>query len=523
MGDQTSAHQPFPGPPADRRFWLALAVLVLARLLYILLLPLDLAGDEAYYWDWGRQPAWGYFSKPPLIAWLMALATRIGGESALAIRATALILGTGTLVLIRSLARDLYDSQTAFWAAAAIALTPGNSVSNIVFTIDSPLLFFWCAALLCLRRACTPGPRRGWWALLLVPALGLGLLSKQMMIVFPFLALIFLATDRKLRRHLARPWSWLVLLSSLSFLVPVILWNSRHHWITFAHTAGHFSGRSRHPLDAAVRMLTFAGGQMGLTSPLLWVPLLVLLTACLAGFTRLARAERFLFLFSGPAIMVMMLMTLRQRINANWPAAFYPAGVILLAGWACGRFHPGVISPKLRRWFKPGIAVGAALALMAYLLPFVIPHTCLAGGGLDPTTRLRGWHALGEAVGEIRKSMPLPHETFILALGHRYTASQLAFYTPGRPPVYRWSDSRRIDSQYELWPGYRQHHGWSALVVIPGAGAGLPPALSASFAMVEAPQDIRIPIGPDRYREYTVHRAHGLKKHQAGAAGEGPQ
>lgn len=67
-----SAESPAPG----RRFswWHLLAVIFLLRLLY---LPLfcsvtDLAGDESYYWEWGRRPDWGYYSKPPMIGWLMA-------------------------------------------------------------------------------------------------------------------------------------------------------------------------------------------------------------------------------------------------------------------------------------------------------------------------------------------------------------------------------------------------------------------------------------------------------------------
>lgn len=520
MDDCIATQNSRPEPPADRRFWTALAILVAARLLYILVLPLDLVGDEAYYWDWGRHPAWGYFSKPPLIAWLMALVTRIGGDSDLAIRTAALIFGTGSLVLVHRLARDLYGGETAFWAAAAIALTPGNAASSLIFTIDAPLLFFWCGSLLCLWRSCVPGPRRALWALLLVPAVGLGLLSKQMMIVFPLLALIFIAGDRELRRQLARPWPWLGLAATLSFLAPVILWNSRHDWITFSHTAHHFTGRSWHPLQMAGRLLAFAGGQMGLTSPLHWIPLVALLVACLAAFGRLGRAERFLFLFSGPAILVMLLMTLRQRMNGNWPAVFYLSGMILLTAWAGGRFHPGMISPRLRRWFRPGIAVGAALVLIAYLLPFVIPHTGLAGGELDPTRRLRGWSELGDAVGELRAAMPDPEQTFILTLGHRYTTSQLAFYTPGHPPVYRWADRRNLESQYELWPGHQQHPGWSALVVIPGAGSGLPPALIKSFNRVGAPEEIRIPLGSNRYREYTVHAAYGLKNRREKAVDE---
>ena len=56
-----------------RRLWLWLGVIVLVRLVMMLVVVngADLAGDEAYYWDWGRRPDWGYYSKPPMIGWMM--------------------------------------------------------------------------------------------------------------------------------------------------------------------------------------------------------------------------------------------------------------------------------------------------------------------------------------------------------------------------------------------------------------------------------------------------------------------
>ena len=45
---------------------------VLARCLAIINSPLELSADEAQYWLWSNHLSWGYFSKPPLIAWLIS-------------------------------------------------------------------------------------------------------------------------------------------------------------------------------------------------------------------------------------------------------------------------------------------------------------------------------------------------------------------------------------------------------------------------------------------------------------------
>ena len=51
------------------------------RLLWLAGNPIDLYPDEAQYWLWSRVPAFGYYSKPPLVAWLIALTTAVFGTS----------------------------------------------------------------------------------------------------------------------------------------------------------------------------------------------------------------------------------------------------------------------------------------------------------------------------------------------------------------------------------------------------------------------------------------------------------
>src|SRR5262249_33116461 len=42
--------------------------------------PLDLASDEAHYWDWSRHLDWSYYSKGPLVAWLIRLSCDLFGH-----------------------------------------------------------------------------------------------------------------------------------------------------------------------------------------------------------------------------------------------------------------------------------------------------------------------------------------------------------------------------------------------------------------------------------------------------------
>src|ERR1700739_722054 len=65
------------------------------RLLWLALQPADLFPDEAQYWIWSQQLALGYYSKPPLVAWLIALTTGVLGDSEFAVRLAAPPLHAG--------------------------------------------------------------------------------------------------------------------------------------------------------------------------------------------------------------------------------------------------------------------------------------------------------------------------------------------------------------------------------------------------------------------------------------------
>ncbi|MEM8840085.1 MAG: glycosyltransferase family 39 protein, partial [Pseudomonadota bacterium] len=58
--------------PSNTYTRIALALifgLLAVRLFLVVISPLELYADEAQYWRWGQTLAWGYYSKPPMVAW----------------------------------------------------------------------------------------------------------------------------------------------------------------------------------------------------------------------------------------------------------------------------------------------------------------------------------------------------------------------------------------------------------------------------------------------------------------------
>ncbi|MGZ8369556.1 MAG: ArnT family glycosyltransferase, partial [Caulobacteraceae bacterium] len=293
----------------------AMAVLRIAALF---LTPLQLYPDEAQYWLWSRDLAAGYVSKPPVIAWLIAASTALGGDSEAWIRLPAVLCHAGAALVLYRVGRRLYGPAVGLLASLLWTLAPGILVSAAFIATDAPLALFlslglWGYAVLLTRAAgegdrgavegasrCTdqtpaataqsrplhhpsggpPPPYaslrvRSWpLAAALGASLGLAFLSKQAAIYFLGGLILHALTSREARAAW-RGWAWAVTLAVFALVIsPNIAWQATHHFATVAHTTevnGHFGSSGLKPLD----MLGFVAGQFGVLGPVPFGALLV--------------------------------------------------------------------------------------------------------------------------------------------------------------------------------------------------------------------------------------------------------
>ncbi|HEX4098641.1 MAG TPA: glycosyltransferase family 39 protein, partial [Caulobacteraceae bacterium] len=167
-------------PDADLRaaVWLVVG-LTLLRLIALFRTPLELYPDEAQYWLWSRTLAFGYYSKPPIIAWAIWASTTFGGDAAPWVRLPAVLFQAGAALLAFAVGRKLYGSRIGLVGAALYALAPGIQLSATVVATDAPLLFFVGLSLLAyVALQGADGRRRLWLAAGLGAALALAFLSK---------------------------------------------------------------------------------------------------------------------------------------------------------------------------------------------------------------------------------------------------------------------------------------------------------------------------------------------------------
>lgn len=423
---------------AARATLLLVLGLTALRVAALFLSPLELYPDEAQYWLWSRTLDFGYFSKPPMIAWTIWLTTLIGGDSEPWVRLGGPLLHAATATVLFVIGRKIYRPWTGTAAAALYLLMPGVALSSFVAATDAPLLFFLSLTLLAyVSLRDDPADLRP--ALGLGAALGLALLSKYAALYFLVgiaLHLLLSAEARKVwtvRRGLAAG------LTLAAVIAPNLIWNAAHQFATVSHTAANANvgGALFNPGE----MLGFIGEQFGVFGP---IPFGVLAGAgiTLAVRRRLTGPDLLLACLTVPPLAAMIVQALVSRANANWAASAYVAGAVLTAAlltrdWAGG-------------WTRAArIGLGAALVMQAALALFMVtivanPRLVDQMGQSNSIKRLRGWEEASDLVIQRARTEALNGGLTAIAVEDRFLFNALAYYgreyfaEPDAAPLTIW-------------------------------------------------------------------------------------
>jgi 4-amino-4-deoxy-L-arabinose transferase-like glycosyltransferase len=398
--------------------WLLLLVASVALALrFINMRDLALIGDESYYWLWSRNLDWAYYDHPAGVALLVRASTALAGPGPWGIRWLNALLGGGCVLLTFRVGQLLLSRRAGLCAAAAVAVgAPYVITSRFVYT-DVLLLFLVLVNLLSFWRLVQEDHGLG-----AVVAFGVSLAlvfnTKYSAYAYAAALLVAVLVDHRQRLH-TRDLLIGSLVGALG-LLPVVLWNSLHHWASF-----------RWQLSHATTAITDGASLLGnghhawayLTPPLLMLGLLGL------GRTRTA-AERLLTLVA----LFQLVPTALSPANSprNLTTGLVP--LLILAGTRLPR--------DLKGWTQRVSAGLAALGLLGsaiYGVGTVVDlaaPSALPGSSIVPAI-LRdaaGWPTLGAALAE--GSEP------IFALDYSL-AAQIRYYA-GRPAATAWG-------QYRIW------------------------------------------------------------------------
>ncbi len=374
------------------RWLLLLAGLTAVRLVVAAVSPLS--ADEAYYWVWSRALAPGYLDHPPMVALWIRAGTAILGQGAIGVRLLAPLSAALGSVLLALAAEDLFPGRRLGGPAAALLnATLLLGAGAVTMTPDTPLLFFWTAALWALARLVRTG-RPGWW-LAVGLAAGGALASKYTGVLLGAGTGVWLLVDPAARRWLRTPWPWAGGVLAWLCFAPVLAWNAAHGWASFAKQGGRTG--DWHTAEALNHLGELVGSQLGLATP--WVAVL-----CAAGIwvaawrMREGGAPALLATLTLPSVAVFVQHAFGDRVQANWPAILYPAASIAAAAYA-------------GRWWKQAAMLGFAVSALVYIqaaaailpLPRKLDFTLI---------RLGGW---GGLVAQVAAQETSQHAAFVAA------------------------------------------------------------------------------------------------------------
>lgn len=298
-------------------------MLTVARLLHAL--QTGLTYDEVYYWTWSRHLDYWFYDQGPGIALSLAASTKLFGNTLLAIKVVPVICNGIFLACGYLLVKQLYTVATARMWALLIATTPLFIIGGEIGTYDAPLMATWALSALLAWNALTRKSAILWVGAGLTCSLGV--LSKLPMLAFPFGLFLTCLCHRTFRPQLATPWPWIAGLLSLLPIPVMLLWDRTHEHLFTLHSQ---SLGNRHTSAMMFRWTEdLIGGQLLILGPILCVMLIV----ALIRYAVQKRSERsyFVTFLAVPLLAVCLALSLKSKLEVNWPIAAYLTALVPLA------------------------------------------------------------------------------------------------------------------------------------------------------------------------------------------------
>lgn len=502
----TSAADTQSSPPSGARaaiggpdrvlqgFALVACGILAVRLLGLVISPLGLHPDEAQYWTWSRDFDWGYFSKPPLIAWAIGATTAIFGNDPWAVRLAAPLAHTGAAFTLFALGRRMYGDAAGVAAGVGWLLMPGVWLSSALISTDALLLPLWSLALLAVWRWSQTRTIR--WALLAGFAIGLGALAKYAMFYFPACLALAAVLVPEVRRVAFSRQGFAAIATASAIVLPNLAWNASHRFETIAHTAANADWKG--DLFNIDQLGAFLGDQFAIAG-LLALGLVWLIIELVQRKRPFDARARFLIAFIAPPLIVIIAQALISRAHGNWAATAYPAAMVLVAG----RFAGGAFL----KWSWRAHAALFAVFLFLATFPALAFQTPVIGRGIENgLKRMSAWKETAAAVAARAKE----GDYAAVLVDHRHSFVELSYEWRDRtdlPPLRMWVLRDQPGNHAEATAPMSAAYDGTVLVV--QMSPHYERFLAGDFARFTPMAPIETKLGPRKTRKIGIAEAQG--------------
>jgi len=397
---------------------LTLLLITLIRIYSLFVSPIELSVDEAQYWHWSQNLDFGYFTKPPFIAWIIALTTNIFGNEEWAIRLFSPIIHLFISIVLWITTQFAFGFKSGRIAALLWISTPAASLGSFIISTDTPLLLFWSFALLFIFKTLKDDTYIS--ASFAGISLGLAFLSKYAALYFLILLILWwLIYDKG--KVLTLKKLLVVLISSIVVASPNLYWNYSNDFVTANHTISN-ANLSEIIINYA-NVIDFLSSQLIVFGPIIFLLYLFII------FDSFFKGQNLslLGMLSLPIISIIIVQSFLKIANPNWAVAAYISATLMISAYTIIQKNK-----MLRLLTKFGLIINFVLSL------FILKIT-LTGNFYpielksDPLRKNLGFEALST---EIKKTFD------------KHQISKLVFINRGEITRFNYY-LNKIDDQFE--------------------------------------------------------------------------
>ena len=409
--------------------FLLLLIILFIRVYSIYVLNIPLHFDEAQYWGWSKQLEWGYFSKPPILAFIIKMSTSACGETEFCIRISSPILYFFSSIFIFFSSRLLtQNSYLACLTTLIFYLMPGITFSSYVITTDVPLIFFSSVFAFLIIKIYKKSSVSNFYYFLVGVVFSLGFLSKYAMVYHLVSLTILLLFYKNIRSKVLSLKSVIYILIGLLLVVPHFYWNYNNNFVTFGHTAD----------NANIHRINFNFKELFLFFFSQFIvfgiyPFYFILKSFFA-IQKQDEEKVLLYIFFVTPLVIVSVIAFFSRANANWAVVGYPFGCILMAKLL-----------EKKKVFNKIYSFSSQLLLSMVIIIIVISGQYT--NKIDPFGKQKHARYLAN---EIKRELEAFENVAFMADDREDYALMLFYLKDFKGKRAKWNGDNKINDHYEL-------------------------------------------------------------------------
>ena len=211
--------------------WLILFFVSYFSIWFVVSLFNNIHPDSLDHWGWSQHLALGYISNPPMIVYWMKVMSFFVSNEILAIKLGGVLSSMLVLFSAYLAAREFISKQAALIYLLILHSTFYYSLFSQFWTIEQPYNFFWFLSLWTVGKYFNTQNKK--WLLLLGLFIGMGAMSKYIIVLFCIILFFWLLWDKKHRPLLWSPYLWVSGIIAIFSFGTVLYWNLQRDWVSF--------------------------------------------------------------------------------------------------------------------------------------------------------------------------------------------------------------------------------------------------------------------------------------------------